>query len=257
MAKWQGIAALPILSCLITAPTFASPLYENSTTPGTTAPSNNTSQSAGSGLSFALACNAAKHSWEYAIATELVTITTRTETLQSVETEISTTTRDKTYTITHLRNTTAYTLCDGYPRYDGNTTVSVDSTVLEYTKLHTATIINTLATISTPTPAPSCVIGNSDCALLQTRFSSDMADYNSSTSAYDTSSSSLWSSLSKAKGISAANSALFSVPYPSYTGILTPLCGSSSLSPATSVSVGDPVCFEPQASVQLLYWPVS
>ncbi|KAK3113482.1 hypothetical protein LTR53_009195 [Teratosphaeriaceae sp. CCFEE 6253] len=195
-------------------------------------------------LASALACNAARWSWLPSSETattvpSVLSLATFTTSHAAVSTEINRYTTTQTF----LTNSTAYTLCDGYPRLDGSTTTSICLKMTFHTSLDRFLTTQTFATAprATADPAPSCTITSSNCSVLASRWSSSHSQWASAYSSY-----------------TSANTAVdYTGTPPPSVAWHSPLCGKLS-APKTGAAVADDaVCFVPQASVELLYWPVS
>ncbi|KAI7545416.1 hypothetical protein KC331_g6229 [Hortaea werneckii] len=118
---------------------------------------------AGTGIEYASACNAASRSW----------INDRGEARESGVPYTSTWINYRysvtilTNILTFANNTVPYTLCDGYPRIDGHTSASTS-----YSKVATVPDLQIKYGTSYPTkPAPSCTIRDEDCAALHSSYS--------------------------------------------------------------------------------------
>ncbi|KAK5107663.1 hypothetical protein LTR62_000944 [Meristemomyces frigidus] len=231
--------------------TFASS-YANSTT---TSSKNASLPVTGAGLSYALSCNAAKQSW-ISDSNNTVVKTIPTTTAISTETSLDVSILEITTTITHLRNSTQYTLCDGWPRLDGNTTMSSSEKDITSTSLSTATLTEDATVVETVTQAPNCVIASSDCAVLNSMYSESSSIYASSESIHFSEYDS-W--VSHQTAASDATNIFTGAPEPSGAAPASPLCDTiGELLPASFTSaVGPPSCAEAQVSVVLMYWPVS
>ncbi|EME44568.1 hypothetical protein DOTSEDRAFT_24588 [Dothistroma septosporum NZE10] len=179
----------------------------------------------GNGSAIASKCNAVKQSWVQASGSLFVSVSTfnSTRTFDARSTVYTT----LTYLSGNATSATPYTLCDGYPRINGSRTLT--STFVPYTV--TSTTLTTTS-VFTKLPAPNCTINSKDCAQLEKAYESAKS---LETSYYNSPSPN-------------ANDA---PPIP-----ISPICG-----PATLVSVSSAVengvCAMNEASVQLLYWPVT
>ncbi|KAK3068830.1 hypothetical protein LTR53_013293 [Teratosphaeriaceae sp. CCFEE 6253] len=196
------------------------------------------------GLASALACNAAKRSWLSSRETattvpSVLSLTTFTTSHAAVSMEINRYTTTRTF----LTNSTAYTLCDGYTRLDGSTTTSTWLKTTFHTSLDHFLTTHTFATAprATADPPPSCIIASSNCSVLASRWSSSHSQWAFAYSSY-----------------TSANTAVgYTGTPPPSVAWHSPLCAKLS-APKTGAAVADDaVCFVPQASVELLYWPVS
>ncbi|KAK3105492.1 hypothetical protein LTR53_018329, partial [Teratosphaeriaceae sp. CCFEE 6253] len=141
-------------------------------------------------------------------------------------------------TQTLLANSTPYTLCDGFPRLDGTFKTSTGYRTVPTSGANTYLTTQTfLSTGRTPqVPSPACSIPSRECAALASLWVSSSASWSSAYSSYEAVPSSL------------------SATQPTFLTWRSPLCGHT---PGHSITVGPPVCTVPEASVQLLYWPVS
>ncbi|KAK3672877.1 hypothetical protein LTR78_007230 [Recurvomyces mirabilis] len=218
---------------------------------------NSSLPTAGSGLQYALACNNIKNLWmeDGGPEAEITSSPNFTQVVTAVETSVTYSVVSLASTHTYFSNSTPYTLCDGYPRYDGyiNTTHSATkaySTSI-YTTLNSSTIYNPA---TTPIPAPVCTINPSDCSVLNSMYNATASAYSSSSSAWSSQYFSQWITQGLTTGKSTGPITTVPGP-PSYTNIPSPVCGPATYRTYYEV-VGDPVCAIGQASVQLLYWPV-
>lgn len=185
--------------------------------------------SVGTGLVYASSCNAAKQSWIAAAGVSVVSTTVYQTSTSSLSYSYPATTT----TITDLApGATPYTLCDGFPRIDGNITISANSSTVTITSWSTyATTSSIYANLS----APVCTIQSADCYALNSSWFS----------AFDA-----WASYENTETGPATTPTPTSPP-----GSFPPVCGSPTV-PATTSSVGEAACAENVASVQFLYWPV-
>ncbi|KAK4894310.1 hypothetical protein LTR27_007443 [Elasticomyces elasticus] len=145
------------------------PRYANTTTSiQRIATENTTSYGNGDDLGYASACDALEQSWHSvaATATQIIALSTATITTMtpSIDEEYGMYTRTQTF----LSNSTAYTLCDGYPRLDGYTTTST----WQETTTHTYSELTVITTTEVSTkrlphgPSPTCSIASKDCSAL-------------------------------------------------------------------------------------------
>lgn len=129
-----------------------------------------TSTSADQIDAFATSCNAVKLTWLHDQAKTFVSsstfLTTAVSTSESFSNFVTTT--------TSLNDSRQYTLCDGYPRLNGST--SVEYSYATFTINHTTTFLTTSAVFS-PLPTPTCIIPEQQCSSMQ-------AVYNTSVNAY-------------------------------------------------------------------------
>jgi hypothetical protein len=188
------------------------------------------------GLEYASACIQSKLDWansgsQYASDTVILT--------SSVWSNV----RDfATYdTITSLANSTVYSLCDGWPRLNGTTKVIKQT---DWRTATSTTFFITTSAVSTAVPAPNCTIVKSDCDVLYTSWSSEDSAYNATISAYES-------------YVASANSASVETtirrPVQTY---VSPICGSPTPNSPLWM-VGPNTCVVNDATVQLLYWPVT
>ncbi|KAK4580305.1 hypothetical protein LTR86_000508 [Recurvomyces mirabilis] len=261
MARWYSIAALAALLNSVSVRADRSDALSNSPDPSIiasyTKALNSSLPTAGSGLQYALACNNIKHLWmeDGGPEAEITSSPNYTHVVTAVETSVTYSVVSLASTHTYFSNSTPYTLCDGYPRYDGyiNTTHSATkaySTSI-YTTLNSSTIYNPA---TTPIPAPVCTINPSDCSVLNSMYNATASAYSSSSSAWSSQYFSQWITQGLTTGKSTGPITTVLGP-PSYTNIPSPVCGPATYRTYYEV-VGDPVCAIGQASVQLLYWPV-
>jgi hypothetical protein len=188
------------------------------------------------GLEYATSCIQSKLDWansgsQYASDTVVLT--------SSVWSNV----RDfATYdTVTSLANSTIYSLCDGLPRLNGTTSVIKQT---DWRTATSTTFFITTSAVSTAVPAPNCTIVKSDCDVLYTSWSSEDSAYNATISSYES-------------YVASANSASVETtirrPIRTY---LSPICGSPT--PHSPLwTVGPNTCLVNDATVQLLYWPVT
>ncbi|KAK6431247.1 hypothetical protein LTR95_012591, partial [Oleoguttula sp. CCFEE 5521] len=193
------------------------------------------------GLASASACVESKYSW----------LGSKGKTIASTTTYASTTTL--TYlnyssiydTLTFAANSTQTTLCDGYPRIDGNTSISTFVTTFS---TPTAVVSTVVEPVYTSVPPPSCTVPPADCDALNSIYSVAEAAYNTSLAAFRADYTS---------SLNATTSFTITVPDPSFTAT-SPICGTPTLATGVPVTqVGDPTCAENFANIQLLYWPVT
>lgn len=236
------ILYLAVIAGLTMSPLSTSAMYTN----GTTIPFNTTSlprYTTVTTLPDIMSCIDAKHSWianssEY--ETELIiNSVVQTSTVTSIDTAYSL--EYITSTITHLANSTAYTLCDGFPRLNGYTSMTTRTKTLPSTTILVATLTSEALSTIILHSAPACVIPSSDCHLLKTSWTAWNSAYSSSLAAW--SSSRIYYNAT--------------VKPPPYT-FRSPICGAITTPvPIETGTVGAPICYVPAASVRLLYWPVS
>jgi hypothetical protein len=188
------------------------------------------------GLEYASSCIQSKLDWansgsQYASDTVILT--------SSVWSNV----RDfATYdTVTSLANSTVYSLCDGWPRLNGTTSVIKQT---DWRTATSTTFFITTSAVSTAIPAPNCTIVKSDCDVLHTSWSSEDSAYNATISAYES-------------YVASANSASVetTVRRPIQTYV-SPICGSPTPN-SPQWMVGPNTCVVNDATVQLLYWPVT
>ncbi|KAI7175607.1 hypothetical protein KC316_g8090 [Hortaea werneckii] len=118
---------------------------------------------AGTGIEYASACNAASRSWINDRGEARESGVPYTSTWINYDYSVTILTNILTFAI----NTVPYTLCDGYPRIDGHTSASTF-----YSKVATVPDLQIKYGTSYPTkPAPSCTIRDEDCAALHSSYS--------------------------------------------------------------------------------------
>ncbi|KAK5712884.1 hypothetical protein LTR17_017853 [Elasticomyces elasticus] len=182
------------------------------------------------GLAYASSCNAAKQEW--VANTGMVFVSNSTFTTASQTVNVSWSMSD--WTTTSLSDSQVYTMCDGYPRLNGTTT-------LLGTKSSRAVTWTTFYPIITPVSrnvsAPTCAIAEQDCSVLQAEYSTSDAAYSSQ--------------------LSADRSASITLAATRPTSPISPICGRPTLPPAVQLSLIPAACMVNTASLQLLYWPVS
>ncbi|KAK3652595.1 hypothetical protein LTR56_001959 [Elasticomyces elasticus] len=182
------------------------------------------------GLAYASSCNAAKQEW---IAnTGMVFVSNSTFTTASQTVNVSWSMSD--WTTTSLSDSQIYTMCDGYPRLNGTTTVLS-------TRSSRATTWTTFYPVITPVSrnvsAPTCTIAEQDCSVLQAEYTTSDAAYSSR--------------------LSQDRSASITLTTIRPTSPISPICGQPTLLPPVLTSLGPAACAVNTASLQLLYWPVS
>jgi hypothetical protein len=188
------------------------------------------------GLDYATSCIQSKLDWanggsQYASDTVILT--------SSVWSNV----RDfATYdTVTSLANSVVYSLCDGWPRLNGTTSVIKQT---DWRTATSTTFFITTSAVSTAVPAPNCTIVKSDCDVLYTSWSSEDSAYNATISSYES-------------YVASANSASVETtirrPIRTY---ISPICGSPTPN-SPFWTVGPNTCLVNDATVQLLYWPVT
>ncbi|TKA64890.1 hypothetical protein B0A55_10928 [Friedmanniomyces simplex] len=196
----------------------------------------------GTGLSYAYACNYAKWRWLTNVDNETRMSVTSTETLPFTSTSANLKYSTVSATQTFLANTTAYTLCDGFPRLDGFTNLSTRVVSTAHTSVWSGASTDTLFTTTTLVPPPSCTIASSDCAALSSLWLASSSSFDAAFTQWE----------------NEATAVSFSSPPPDFTRWGPPRCGQiTAPPPATSTEVGAPVCFVPEVGVNLLYWPVT
>ncbi|KAK5691162.1 hypothetical protein LTR97_011814 [Elasticomyces elasticus] len=179
------------------------------------------------GLEYASSCNAAKQQWVANTGMVFVSNSTFTTASQTVNNSWSM----SDWTTTSLSDSQIYTMCDGYPRLNGTTTVLSTRSIQTITW---TTSFLTITPVSRNVSAPTCTIGAEDCSVLQ-------AEYTTSDVAYS-------SQLSQDQSASITSTA---------TKPTSPICGQPTLPPAVLTTMIPPACAVNTASLQLLYWPVS
>ncbi|KAK4957602.1 hypothetical protein LTR10_005569 [Elasticomyces elasticus] len=179
------------------------------------------------GLEYASSCNAAKQQWVANTGMVIVSNSTFTTASQTMNNSWSM----SDWTTTSLSDSQIYTMCDGYPRLNGTTTVLSTRSIQTITW---TTSFLTITPVSRNVSAPTCTIGAEDCSVLQ-------AEYTTSDVAYS-------SQLSQDQSASITSTA---------TKPTSPICGQPTLPPAVLTSMIPPACAVNTASLQLLYWPVS
>jgi len=193
---------------------------------GTAARINPTSTANITGMASASSCNLAKQEWISNTGQVFVSNTTVTTSTLN----ISYTIIRSDWTESFLSNSHAYTLCDGYPRLNGSTSI----TGIDTTPATTSTVFfPTQTAVYRNASAPSCIIPSDECAVLQAEYTSSSIAY----SAYEAQTGSI---------------TLPPVPWPT-----SPICGQAILPNRTSMSLIPPACAVDTATMQLLYWPVA
>jgi len=178
------------------------------------------------GLASASSCNLAKQEWISNSGQVFVSNTTVTTSTLNVSYTII----RSDWTETFLSNPHVYTLCDGYPRLNGSTSI----TGIDTTPATTSTVFfPTLTAVSRNVSAPSCIISSDECAVLQ-------AEYTSSSNAYD-----------------AYNAQSGSMTLPPVSWPTSPICGQAILPNRTSMTLPPAACAVDTATMQLLYWPIA
>ncbi|KAK6425380.1 hypothetical protein LTR95_016267 [Oleoguttula sp. CCFEE 5521] len=212
------------------------PRQANSTTTTVSSSGGN-----GTGLASASACIESKYSWLESTGSTIVSTTTYASTTTLTYRNYS-----SIYdTLTFAANSTPTTLCDGWPRINGNTSISTSVTTF-YTP--TAVVSTVVEPVYTSVPPPSCTVPPAECDALNSIYSVASAAYNTSLEAYRADYTS---------SLEATTSFTITVLSPNYT-ISSPICGAPTIATGVAATqVGDPTCFENFASIQLLYWPVT
>ncbi|KAF2173469.1 hypothetical protein M409DRAFT_15750 [Zasmidium cellare ATCC 36951] len=172
----------------------------------------------GTGSAYASRCNAAKQDWQKSQGRTFVSETTYNSTFTGLGQSTSITTK------TFLSDDAApFTLCDGYPRINGSRTILTVTTTTPFTST-----IETSSSVYSSFPPPRCIIESDDCARLRSDLSRSLDVFTS---------------------LNAEGNP--TMAYPS-----SPICGPATLIPVTA-SLGKPACAMQEASVRLLYWPVT
>ncbi|KAK0868183.1 hypothetical protein LTS02_003704 [Friedmanniomyces endolithicus] len=180
------------------------------------------------GLAAASSCNAAKWDW---VGNSGLAFVSNTTVATSRLTLITTIIRSD-WTVTSLTNSQVYTLCDGYPRLNGTTSI----TGIDTTPARTSTVFYTATTpVSRNVSAPTCVIASSACAVLQSEYTA--------------------ASIAYSKYVTSGYSATLTISPPPYA--TSPICGKATIPARKSWSLIPPACAVNTASLQLLYWPVA
>lgn len=187
------------------------------------------------GLESASSCLAWKYSYLSANGT---TVTSTTEYVTTSQFALSST---SFWVVTHALRTSQYTLCDGFPRVDRETS---EETIASTSTWNTTSTSTTTVLWTLELPSPSCVIPQPECDVMQRSYSAALTAYNSDLSMQST----------DGVGWTALHS---HPPYPESS----PICGPSvDLSQAPRSLIGSPVCIHSgnnSANVKLFYWPVS
>ncbi|KAK1066611.1 hypothetical protein LTR74_006981 [Friedmanniomyces endolithicus] len=180
------------------------------------------------GLAAASSCNAAKWDW---VGNSGLAFVSNTTVATSRLTLITTIIRSD-WTVTSLTNSQVYTLCDGYPRLNGTTSI----TGIDTTPARTSTVFYTATTpVSRNVSAPTCVIASSACAVLQSEYTA--------------------ASIAYSNYVTSGYSATLTISPPPYA--TSPICGKATIPARKSLSLVPPACAVNTASLQLLYWPVA
>ncbi|KAK4580304.1 hypothetical protein LTR86_000507 [Recurvomyces mirabilis] len=249
----QSLPQKGLALVLSTMPAYCSaliPRYSNVTATGIT---NSSIALTGSGLTYAQACNEAKQSWLDNVSSMTVIENTPTTTETTTSTSLALTDFAVTTTLTYLSNSTAYTLCDSWPRLDGSTSVSTHEEVVTATTLYTETLTEEATSTKTLTPAPDCTIASSDCALLSSTWRSSYSLYQASLDSWEAAADAN-ARLSTSATTGGHHTTVLS---PSGSWPRSPECEQVSAPPVlTGVEVGPPSCAEAGVSVVLWYWPV-
>lgn len=130
------------------------------------------------------------------------------------------------------------TLCDGWPRINGTTSIITIFSL--QTATSTSFYVTSLA-VSTPYVAPNCTIKEPLCGMLHSSWISAEERYNASFQAYQ------------------SFTATAEDPFVSRRPVrdfVSPICGSPTPIVRTSM-VGPRTCAVQDATVQLLYWPIA
>lgn len=144
---------------------------------------------------------------------------------------------DSYITATSPNDPVAYTLCDGWPRINGTTSVTVISSL--QTDTSKSSYITT-SPVSMPYPAPNCTIREPLCNILHSAWIAAEETYNASLSA--------WQSYT-------ATAEDYTIRRP-VRDFVSPICGSPT--PVSQMwTVGPATCAVQEATVQLLYWPMT
>ncbi|WPH04622.1 Hypothetical protein R9X50_00751500 [Acrodontium crateriforme] len=178
-------------------------------------------------MASASSCNAAKQEWAANYGQTYVSDSTFTTSTSS----ISYTVTRSAWTETFLDSPQPFTLCDGYPRLNGSTTItSIDTTpAVTYIKTFVTT-----TPVSRNVSAPTCTIPPMQCSELSSEYTTSISAYDAYIDA--------WNSGSRD---------LPQVPFPT-----PPICGAAVPANHTSMVLGNAACAVQTASLRLLYWPV-
>ncbi|KAK0793156.1 hypothetical protein LTR02_001610 [Friedmanniomyces endolithicus] len=180
------------------------------------------------GLAAASSCNAAKWDW---VGNSGLAFVSNTTVATSRLTLITTIIRSD-WTVTSLTNSQVYTLCDGYPRLNGTTSI----TGIDTTPASISTVFFTTTTpVSRNVSAPTCVIGSSACAVLQSEYTA--------------------ASIAYSNYVVSGYSATLTISAPPYA--TSPICGRATIPPFQMMTEAPAACAVNTASLQLLYWPVA
>ncbi|KAK3108010.1 hypothetical protein LTR53_017850, partial [Teratosphaeriaceae sp. CCFEE 6253] len=177
-------------------------------------------------LASASSCNAAKQLWVANSGRVFVSNTTFTTSTLNVSVHIL----RSQWTQTSLFHSGIYTLCDGYPRINGSTSI----TGIDTTSASTRTdVFPTVTGVYRNASAPTCTIPSAECAALE-------AEYTTASIAY-----SRWAA-------SEYSTATLTPTMPR-----SPICGPATWTIHPPMTLIPPACAVNTASLQLLYWPVA
>lgn len=214
----------------------------------------------GTGSAYASSCNAAKQDWLSRGGSEVVSTTTYTSTSVDSSVEYHESTYTSTIYNSNATSAIPYTLCDGWPRIDAHTEVSIRT--METTHTLSATTWTNHYLVYRNLTAPICSIQSSDCASLNTSWyelssawsvyaDSSYASYLSQAHAATTD-----SVISSASTPVVAPKSTITKP-PKMTDEFPPQCGTPTYPYADTTLAGGPTCFVNFAHIELRYWPVA